>query len=165
VQQRMPGAPTAPRIRRRTILLPRFFSSCPDGTTVLVGEWLKRIPGFEPAAGRRQSPGGGVALLADPRRRPSRSSTRDHTEPIHLVNQRRRMWIMAGPNRKMVARVHSTDTHKLSASSPNLKYAAAQRDTNTTGSTGKPPYSNPPYSTGLGRLGISAAAPRLARPS
>ena len=40
---------------------------------------------------RRQSPGGGVALLADPRRRPSRSSTPDHTEPIHLVNQRRRM--------------------------------------------------------------------------
>ena len=30
---------------------------------------------------RRQSPGGGVALLADPRRRPSRSSTPDHTEP------------------------------------------------------------------------------------
>ena len=49
---------------------------------------------------RRQSPGGGVALLADPRRRPSRSSTPDHTEPIHLVNQRRRMWIMAGLNRK-----------------------------------------------------------------
>jgi hypothetical protein len=40
---------------------------------------------------RRQSPGGGVALLADPRRRPSRSSTPDHTEPIHLVNRQRRM--------------------------------------------------------------------------
>ena len=49
---------------------------------------------------RRQSPGGEVALLADPRRRPSRSSTPDHTEPIHLVNQRRRMWIMAGSNRQ-----------------------------------------------------------------
>jgi hypothetical protein len=33
----------------------------------------------------------GVALLADPRRRPYRSSTPDHTEPIHLLNQRRRM--------------------------------------------------------------------------
>ena len=40
---------------------------------------------------RRQSPGGGVALLADPRRRPSRSSTPGHTKPIHLLNQRRRM--------------------------------------------------------------------------
>jgi hypothetical protein len=35
-----------------------------------------------------------VALLADPRRRPSRSSTPDQTEPIHLVNQCRRMWII-----------------------------------------------------------------------
>ena len=29
---------------------------------------------------------------------------------------------------KMVARAHSTDTHKLSASSPKLKCAAARRD-------------------------------------
>jgi hypothetical protein len=40
---------------------------------------------------------------------------------------------MAGPNRKMVARVHSTDTHKLSASSPKLKRAAAQRDNEYSG--------------------------------
>ncbi len=33
----------------------------------------------------------GSGATADPRRRPSRSSTPDHTEPIHLVNQRRRM--------------------------------------------------------------------------
>ena len=33
-----------------------------------------------------------------------------------------------GAKSKMVARVHSTDSHKLWASSPNLKYAAAQRD-------------------------------------
>jgi hypothetical protein len=33
-----------------------------------------------------------------------------------------------GAKSKMVARVHSTDSHKLSASSQNLKYAAAQRD-------------------------------------
>jgi hypothetical protein len=50
---------------------------------------------------RRQSPGGGVALLADPRRRPSRSSTPDHTEPIHLVNQRR--CVNGGFKSKMVA--------------------------------------------------------------
>ena len=49
--------------------------------------------------GRRQSPGGRVVLLADPRRRPSRSSTPDHTSRFNLVNQRRRTWIMAGPNR------------------------------------------------------------------
>jgi hypothetical protein len=49
--------------------------------------------------GRRQSPGGGVVLPADPRRRPSRSSTPDHTSRFNLVNQRRRTWIMAGPNR------------------------------------------------------------------
>jgi len=64
------------------------------------------------------------------------------------VNQRRRMWIMAGPNRKMVARVHSTDSHKLSASSPNLKCAAAQRDNEYDGFfTGNPPHSIPPYSS------------------
>ena len=100
---------------------------------MLVGEWLKRIPGFEPAAGRRQSPGGGVALLADPRRRPSRSSTRDHTEPIHLVNQRRRMWIMAGQIGKWLREVHSNDRHKLSASSPKLKCAAAQPNNEYSG--------------------------------
>ena len=58
---------------------------------------------------------GARLFIADPRRRPSRSSTPDHTEPIHLVNQRRRM-CNGGFKSKMVARVHSTDTHKLSAS-------------------------------------------------
>src|SRR5271167_2800013 len=38
----------------------------------------------------------GSGATGRPAARPSRSSTHDHTEPIHLVNQRRRMWIMAG---------------------------------------------------------------------
>jgi hypothetical protein len=114
---------------------------------------------------RRQSPGRGVALLADPRRRPYRSSTPDHTEPIHLVNQRRRM-CNGGFKSKIVARAHSTDTRKLSASSLKLKCAAAQRDNKYDGFL--------PVNRRIrirrirlvwGRLGISAAAPGPARPS
>jgi Transposase, Mutator family len=56
--------------------------------TRLTAQWQDEAAAF----GRRDLSGvDGVALLADPRRRPSRLSTPDHTEPIHLVNQRRRM--------------------------------------------------------------------------
>jgi hypothetical protein len=75
----------------------------------------------------------GVALRPTRGEGPSRSSTPDHTEPIHLVNQRRRMWIMAGQIGKWLREVHSNDRHKLSASSPKLKYAAAQRNNEYSG--------------------------------
>jgi hypothetical protein len=91
--------------------------------------YSSRSSGAPPASVPRR----GSGATGRPAARPSRSSTPDHTEAIHLVNQRRRMWIMAGPNRKMVARVHSTDSHKLSASSPKMKCAAAKRDNEYAG--------------------------------
>jgi hypothetical protein len=78
----------------------------------------------------------------------------DHTEPIHLVNQRRRMWIMAGQIGKWLREVRSNDRHKLSASSPKLKYAAAQSDNEYDGFTGNPPYSILSYSAGLRRCAM-----------
>jgi hypothetical protein len=64
---------------------------------------------------RRQSPGRRSGATGRPAAKALPIIDPDHTEPIHLVNQRRRMWIMAGSNRKWL-RECTTDTHKLSAS-------------------------------------------------
>ena len=99
-----------------------------------------------PGAATRSVPLRGSGATGRPAAKASRPSTPDPTEPIHLVNQRRRIWIVADSNRKWLRECTvpiRTSYRQVAQSCLNSLQHSVIRVGQT--STGNPPYSIQSY--------------------